>query len=70
MIGGGVMQQQHLFPMVRRELARLLNGYVRAAALTNEIDQYVAAPQLGNRSGVLGAIVLAEQAYRNSGARP
>ena len=39
-IGGGVMQQQHLFPMVRRELTRLLNGYIRAGALTDEIDQY------------------------------
>ncbi len=68
-IGGGVMQQQHLFPMVRRELARLLNGYVRAGALADEIDQYVVAPQLGNRSGVLGAIVLAENACRNSDAR-
>jgi fructokinase len=68
-IGGGVMQQQHLFPMVRRELARLLNGYVRAGALTDEIDQYVVPPQLGNRSGVLGAIVLAEQADRDSEAR-
>ena len=59
-IGGGVMQQQHLFPMIRRELTRLLNGYIRAGALTDEIDQYVVPPQLGNRAGVLGAIALAE----------
>jgi fructokinase len=63
-IGGGVMQQQHLFPMVRRELTRLLNGYIRAGALTDEIDQYVVPPQLGNRAGVLGAIALAEAAHR------
>ena len=63
-MGGGVMQQQQLFPMVRRELARLLNGYIRAAALMDEIDQYVVPPQLGNRAGVLGAIALAEAAHR------
>ncbi len=65
-MGGGVMQQQHLFPMVRRELARLLNGYIRAGALMDEIEQYVVPPQLGNRAGVLGAIALAERACRSS----
>ena len=66
-MGGGVMQQQQLFPMVRRELVRLLNGYIRAAALIDEIDQYVVPPQLGNRAGVLGAIALAEAAHRAAG---
>ncbi len=65
-MGGGVMQQQHLFPMVRRELARVLNGYIRAAALMDEMEQYVVPPQLGNRAGVLGAIALAERAHRSS----
>ena len=68
-IGGGVMQQQHLFPLVRRELLRLLNGYIRATALMDEIDQYVVPPQLGNRAGVLGAIALAESAYRAPGGK-
>ena len=66
-LGGGVMQQQHLFPMVRRELARLLNGYIQAAALIDNIEQYVVPPQLGNRAGVLGAIVLAQRAYQAAG---
>ena len=65
-IGGGVMQQPHLFPLVRRELARLLNGYIRASALMDEIDQYVVPPQLGNRAGVLGAIALAESAHQRA----
>ena len=68
-LGGGVMHQQHLFPMIRRELARLLNGYIRASALLEDIDGYVAPPQLGNRAGVLGAMVLAEQAHRTWKAR-
>jgi len=63
-MGGGVMQQQHLFPMVRKQLARLLNGYIRASAVMEDIDQYVVPPQLGNRAGVLGAIGLAERAHR------
>lgn len=65
-MGGGVMDQRHLFPAVRRELARLLNGYISVRALSDEIDRYVVPPQLGDRSGVLGALVLAERAYRDA----
>ena len=65
-LGGGVMRQAHLFPMVRKELCRLLNGYIRAAAILQEIDRYVVPPGLGDRAGVLGAIILAEQAARNA----
>ncbi len=68
-IGGGVMQQPHLFPLVRRELTRLLNGYIRAGELMEDIDNYVVPPQLGNRAGVLGAIALAEAAHRSSGEK-
>ena len=65
-LGGGIMQQAHLFPMVQQELARSLNNYIQAAELLEKIDQYVVPPQLGNRSGVLGALVLAERAYQNT----
>jgi fructokinase len=68
-LGGGVMQQSHLFPMVRHELLGLLNGYINALALLEGIDQYVVPPALGNRAGVLGALVLAEHIYRNPSAR-
>jgi fructokinase len=58
------MEQGQLFPMIRSELARLLNGYVRAIELTDNLDQYVVPPQLANRAGICGALVLAEQAYQ------
>jgi len=62
-LGGGVMQQQSLFPLVRAELIRLLNGYVRSKDLLENVEQYVVPPKLGNRAGIAGALVLAEQAY-------
>jgi hypothetical protein len=31
--------------------------------ITQNIDDYIVLPGLGNRSGVLGALALAEQAY-------
>ena len=63
------MQQASLFPMIRQELLRLLNGYIDAKPLLNDVDSYVAPPELGSRAGVLGAMVLAEHIYRNPSAR-
>lgn len=61
-IGGGVMQQRHLFGLIRKRVTALLNGYIQARELTDGIDDYIVPPALGNRSGVLGALVLAEEA--------
>ncbi len=63
-MGGGVMEQQYLFPMVRQRVQELLNGYLQAEAIQSRIDEYIVPPALGNRSGVLGAIALAERAAR------
>jgi fructokinase len=58
-MGGGVMEQEHLFPMVRKSVRDLLNGYIRSAAILDEIDAYIVPPALGKQAGVLGAIALA-----------
>jgi fructokinase len=60
-LGGGVMKHAHLFPLIRRAVLRLLNNYVRAAEITVEIDRYVVPPGLGDRAGILGALVLAQR---------
>jgi fructokinase len=59
-LGGGVMDQAHLFPLVRRKTRELLNGYVQSPEIIERIDRYIVPPGLGNRAGVLGAIALAE----------
>jgi fructokinase len=61
-IGGGIMQQPHLFHLVRRRVQELLNGYLQASAILDQIDDYIVPPELGNRAGVSGAILLARQA--------
>jgi fructokinase len=53
-LGGGVMNREELYPMVRSEVEALLNGYV-------DVPEIV-APGLGERAGVLGAIALAQTA--------
>jgi fructokinase len=60
-VGGGVMQQPSLLPMVRRRLRELLAGYLDTPLLGDRIDDYLVPPALGDRAGVLGAIALAEQ---------
>jgi fructokinase len=61
-LGGGVMEQRHLFPLIRREVQGLLNGYLQTPAIQQAIEEYIVPPGLANRAGVLGAIALAEQA--------
>ncbi len=63
-LGGGVMDQGHLFPLIRREVVALLNGYLRAAEILEGIDSYIVPPGLGNRSGRLGALAMAERLVR------
>ncbi len=60
-LGGGVMQQMHLFPLIRQKLAQYLNGYIQSPVLLTQMDSYIVPPALGTRSGGLGAIALAQQ---------
>jgi len=59
-LGGGIMERTFLFPLIRRKVLELLNGYVESESLLKNIEQYILPPGLGNRSGSLGAIALAE----------
>lgn len=59
-MGGGVMEQRQLFPMIRAKVRALLNGYVQSPAIIEDNDRYIVPPGLGNRAGILGAIALAE----------
>ncbi|WP_025745891.1 ROK family protein [Kallotenue papyrolyticum] len=61
-LGGGVMQQQQLFPLIHHETRALLNGYIRSPALSEAIETFIVPPGLGGRSGQLGALALAQQA--------
>lgn len=69
-LGGGLMQQPVLLPMVRREVALQINGYIAKPQLNEEADRYIVPPQLGQHAGVLGAILLAKSGLlgRNSDA--
>ncbi|MGV1003824.1 MAG: ROK family protein [Candidatus Nanopelagicales bacterium] len=61
-LGGGVMEQTHLFPMIRQKTIELLNGYVQTPQILQGIDEYIVPPGLGNRAGVLGCVALGQRA--------
>jgi len=61
-LGGGIMDQAQLFPMVRANVQALLNGYLQTPEILEQIDDYIVPPGLGNQAGVLGAIALAQDA--------
>jgi len=52
-LGGGVMKQEHLFPLIEKELERLMNGYAPLPKL--------ASPKLGDNAGITGCFVLAKR---------
>jgi fructokinase len=64
-LGGGVMQQGQLFPRMRVLVPDILNGYIKSAALTRQVEDFIVPPGLGARSGVLGAIALARGAAQD-----
>lgn len=57
-LGGGVMKQGQLFPLIRTEVLKQLNGYVNAEAIVTSIDQYIVPPGLGDNAGLSGALAL------------
>jgi fructokinase len=59
-IGGGVMDRPGLLQLVQHEVVALMNGYLDARAVREEISAYITAPELDSRAGVLGAIALAQ----------
>jgi fructokinase len=60
------MQQGHLFPLIREEVRRNLNGYVQAEALLDGIDEYIVPPGLGQLAGLTGALALGIDALRSA----
>lgn len=60
-LGGGVMKQRQLFPLIRRKVQDILNGYIQSPSILSHIDDYIVPPMLGDRAGVLGALALAQR---------
>jgi fructokinase len=65
-MGGGVMAQVQIWPEMRRQVQELLNDYVQAPQILDHIEGYIVPPGLGTKSGVLGALALAQMAAQRA----
>ncbi|MNC28001.1 putative fructokinase [compost metagenome] len=64
-LGGGVMQQPQLYPLIREAVRRNLNGYVSSNIILDHMDEYIVAPGLGQQAGLCGALALGLTAMSN-----
>ena len=60
-LGGGVMHQEQLFPLIREKVKERINGYLRTKEL-EDMDNYIVPNSLNDQQGILGAIRLAQLA--------
>lgn len=63
-LGGGVMNQSFLFPMIRSELTRLLGNYLRLPQIA-DMESYVVSTGLAGIAGLYGGLALAHQAEQD-----
>ena len=57
-LGGGVMHQKQVVPMIRSEVKRLMNGYLNTEQIS-DLDSYIVLPELNDNQGILGCAKLA-----------
>ena len=51
------MEQKQLFPMIRHDLNERIARYIEI----DDLDTFIVPPGLSSRSGVLGALALAQE---------
>ncbi len=62
-LGGGVMKQKQLYPIIRNYVTELLQGYVVNNRLDN-MNTYIVEPGCKDNQGILGALLLGYRATK------
>lgn len=57
-LGGGLMHQEQMYPLVRAKFKELLNGYIKTKEI-EDLENYIVAPSLNDNQGIMGCIKLA-----------
>lgn len=60
-LGGGVMHQEQLFPLIRERVLQKLNGYYETPELT-DMDTYIVPAALAGNQGIIGCLCMAKKA--------
>ena len=63
-VGGGVMHQEQMFPLVRQKVKEMLGGYLQTKELEN-IESYIVPPSLHDDQGIMGALKLGMEERSN-----
>jgi len=61
-LGGGVMHQEQLFPMIRKKVLEKINKYVQTKEL-EDIDNYIVPCSLDDKQGILGSFKIGLDKY-------
>ena len=62
-LGGGVMKQEILFDLIRKEVKKLDNSYLKTKEMEN-LDTYIVPASLNDNQGILGCIKLGLNALK------
>jgi fructokinase len=57
-LGGGVMHQTQILPMIRDKFAGHMNGYIRTKEV-KDLDTFIVVQSLDDKQGIMGAVKLA-----------
>ena len=60
-LGGGVMHQEQLFPLIRSKVTEMIHGYLNTKQL-QDMDSYIVPASLKDDQGLMGCLRLAELA--------
>lgn len=62
-LGGGVMHQEHMMPLVRAEFKKQLAGYLDTKEL-KDLESFIVLPSLNDNQGIMGALKLGLDEYQ------
>lgn len=62
-LGGGVMHQKQLFPLIRGKVSEYLGGYLKTEEL-QDMEHYIVPASLQDDQGIMGCLELARRAVQ------
>lgn len=63
-LGGGVMHQMQLFPLIRKKVTEYLGGYVNTEELS-DMEDYIVPASLHDDQGIMGCLELGRRALED-----
>ena len=63
-VGGGVMHQEQLFPLIRAKVSEMIHGYIQTEEMQH-LDTYIVPASLQDNQGIMGGLKLAYDAGKN-----